>query len=583
VNASNKDDTGQLDGSNLSVTNRRETSEILVIDNEFSTIYRDVKTALKNGQFNKPLREKIRKLDNFINGEGSSLATSDKLLYLKIKCMLAEAHDYFGAIGSSDKLLGEGSIIFDELKLIEDVKPEDRKIIREQIIFCLNHAHAFLYRPYKYPEAKKRTSWCLDFIKSKLRDEEVFPCYGTLAQAELYLGQIHRRMNQYDEAEECFGRAIGYYYERARRRMAEYDYERAKRSTGEYRDDESHREALLSELTLSKYRSAICLGSGIGRVNFSRGHLKEAIHNILSARVLLLGTEAELHTANLDLLFASVKRSIGGRKDKKGLLEAIKNIEDAYLVFREHDHVPYIANAAIELSLAYLYNGEHKKALSKLTELESILDEDDKSKWKCPRLLVLSRISRERGNPMEAERLASEALDHAAEHTKQVPYQIEALIVRSEARILLREIDEARKDLREALELNEYGKKQANIKVEAVCQLHLARSFALEHDGREAKHCFARWKQLEKKVEHGIIHELAAEVEKDIRGLSKDFVIPADAESLNYNEHLKELQKFLVNQAKQRTQTIQETTEKLKISRQTLHQWQEKKRMIADS
>ena len=253
-----------------------------------------MKKAFKIGQLDNALRNSISELDDAIN----AIDTIDELRYLQIKCLLAEAYDYFGELKSSDDLLSEGSRIFEQLKDLKDIGPGNRIIIREQIRFCLNHAHAFLYREYKFREAKERVLWCRDFVNEKLRDEKTFPCFGTLAQAEFYLGRIYRRLNRFDEAEKCFGQALEYYFRRAKRKEADY------------KDDESKQEKLQEELTLSKYRSAICLGIGIGWVSFARGHLKKAIyHNILPARVWLLGTEDKLHTAYLDLLFGSAKRS----------------------------------------------------------------------------------------------------------------------------------------------------------------------------------------------------------------------------------------------------------------------------------
>ena len=559
----NRDNIGQVNNPiEGTQTNQDAREGNSAMDEEIRTVCEKVQKALKIGQFDSALQQNIIQLDKFANAADPSSASGDELLNLKIKCTLAEAYDYFGEIESSDKLLTEGSKTFYQLKALEGVEPPDRKIKREQIRFCLNHAYVFLYRAHKYEEAKERILWCRDFVKNMLSDKEVFPCYGTLAQAEFFLGRTYRRLNQYDEAEECFGRAIEYYYKRAKRKQEECENNESKRQ---------------EEITFSNYKSAICLGIGLGWVNFARGHLKKAIlHNILPERVWLVDTEDKLHIAYLDLLYGSAKRSEGGRKDNANLREAIQSIESAYQVFVEHNHVPNIAHAALELSLAYLYAGEVNEARSKLTEMESKLGEGDKSRWECPRLLLLSRISRERGDYLEAEKLATKALEHAKQ--EQVPYKIEARIVRSEARISLKENEKARTDLLKALDLNESGKKQANPKVEAVCQLHLARIYAREHDGREANRCFNRWKELEKEVEHKIIHEIARDVEKEIEGLSKDFVIPADVKNLSYNDHLKRLQEFLVDQAKQRTRTIQETTRELGISRQTLHQWQKERK-----
>lgn len=528
------------------------------------TLYRKVRRALKCGLFSTVLRQDIDSLDEFMIANGRSLAERDEVSYLKVKSMLAEAYDYFGVINSSDELRAEGAKVFDQLKVVDVVHPNDRQINRERIRFCLNHANAFFYREYKFDLAKERVLWCRDFITERLREEQCFPCHGTLAQAEFYLGNIYRRLNQYSQAEECFVRAIGFYYERAKRKKDEYG------------TDPSKFEILQEDLAFSRYKLAICLGIGMGWVSFTKGNLREAIHhNILPARVLLMGTEDRLHTAYLDLLFNAATRSADGRRGMN-LSAAIENITRAYEVFREHKHIHHAGNALLELSLAYFYNDNLLEAQAILARLEMELRGADESRWRCPRLLIASRIRQRLGDYIEADRLVSHALVYASE-TKQIPYHIEALIVRSETSILLGRMDSARADLSRALELNVDGKGQSNPKVEAICYLHLARSYALDHNGRDAERYFARWKQLEQRVEHGVIRQMARDIEKEIECLRRDFVIRADTDNLSYGDHLKALQRFLVNQAMQRGQTIQEATKTLKISRQTLHQWQKEK------
>jgi hypothetical protein len=146
-------------------------------------------------------------------------------------------------------------------------------------------------------------------------------------------------------------------------------------------------------------------------------------------------------------------------------------------------------------------------------------------------------------------------------------------------RIELGEMTAARKDLTHALGLNrESGvtdDRPVNPKIEALCCLHLARSHAREHEGARAQEYLKRWKALGDEVEHRYVRDLAKEVEGEVRALEADFIIKASPDAdLNYKKHLRALQKFLIDRAKNGSAEKQKVATKLGITRQALYEWE---------
>src|SRR5437868_5549284 len=86
-----------------------EAAELLVMGRKYYDIYRAVKQAMKSGRFDDELRANIDSLERFLLDNETSLEASHEVLYLKIKCLLAEAYDYFGEIGNSDILFKDGA------------------------------------------------------------------------------------------------------------------------------------------------------------------------------------------------------------------------------------------------------------------------------------------------------------------------------------------------------------------------------------------------------------------------------------------------------------------------------------------
>ncbi len=536
---------------------------------EFYKLLDNVKTALKSGWPPEKLRYNLQKLHKILEtkSKSKSIRAKDKFNYLKSKCLVAEAFDYLGDTEAAKRAVEEGgSESFEQLQRIDKFDDDDKRILRERVRLCLNYAHIVFYRGSDYDNAKNVILWCRDFVMDRLRDETDFPCFGTLAKAEYFLGRIYMRQNEHEQAETCFERAIHYYDKRAERMKAECKDEKK----------------LQEELAFSEHKTGLCLGLGLGWNNFLQGRLKIALrNNVTPARVLLRRTEDALNCAYLDLLLGSIQRSLADRRDRDKLQEAIRRILGAETVFKQYGHGPYMARAAYELSLAYLYNNELDKAELAVAGAEAFSDKTQDRMWKCRSLIVRSRIDRLRRRYTQALEFAAEALRSARE-TNQVPYQIEALIAQGEALIMLEEIAKAREAFQQALTLNvEPGSdsegKHSNPKLEAACRLHLARTYVRERMLREAQKQFDRWRELRGQIELGIVHEIAGEVEEEIKELNKDFVIRADENDLRYEKHKKALQHFLIERATRKGLSLQQMADALNISRQTLFQWQRTK------
>ena len=536
-------------------------------EDEFYLLLDNVKTALKQGWTVEALRDNLKNLYRIVRGNSEYLRTKDEFNYLKSVCLIAEAYDYLGERLFAKEAISEGEEELEKLKK-PDTVVHDRRIIRERIRLGLDYAYITFYRFFDYDRARDEVLWCRNFVMQRLMTED-FPCLGTLAKADNQLGRIYMRKNEYEQAEACFDQA-GRYYEMRAERMKKYCKDNLK---------------LQEELIFSEHKSGLCLGLGLGWTNFLKGQLKTALrNNVTPARMMLKRTDDALHIAYLDLLEGSIMRSLAGRLDKEKLEEAIIIIQAAHKVFKHYEHGPYTARAAYELSLAYLYNNELEKAASEVTEMETVSEnisesEKDKKRWGCQALIVRSRIERASQKYVEALALAIDAFNWAKD-TNQVLYQIEALITQGEARMMLGKIEDARANFQEALKLNtEPGldgeEKQANPKLEATCNLHLARSYIKERKLRLAEDHFKRWSELRGQIEHCIIQEIALDVEREIRELKQDFLIPADTPDLTYETHRKALQQFLVERALSRDKTNKEIAQVLHISRQTLYKWRD--------
>jgi tetratricopeptide (TPR) repeat protein len=552
------------------------------VTDRFLDLFLEVTELFKSGTIDKSLLDRVKELHKIVDADAARLRDRSPIQYLKAKAFICEVYDCFGCIDESKEVIREGGEIFKRLPDgIESATPlEERELLREQIRLCLGWANAEYYRTHQYDKALEVVSRIHHLVLQGLMND-TFPCFGTMAEISYYLGRIYRQVGRFDDAEENFAKAMECYHRRAEQKKRQF--------AGD------PRRAQLS-VNFALHRSAICLGFGIGWVNYTRGHLTRALHNnIIPARIVLLNTNDELSQASLNVILGAIKRSA---KNRKEIRSSIEHIQKAYDIFASYGHRRYLAWAAYGLSLAHFYGQDFATAREKQSEMMKLAEELDDFEWQSTSFTLRSRINSRLNDNRAAEEDASRAYELADEHG-QVLCKIDALIWRSWARIQLGKHADARSDVNEALELNQQQAvarrtaETANPRIEALCHLNLAYSYALEHEGRKARAHFKEWEEMSREVEDGRVHDLATEVARAIGKLSSDFIVekialddpklprrkidtdnPDLQRRLNYKTHLRHLQKFLVGEARELSEEKQDIAKLLGISRQTLFQWE---------
>jgi hypothetical protein len=569
--------------------------------------YRELKSDLKTGRINyEKTLPPTRELHKFLNANVASFGGSDEsqYIYFHTRSVTSELFDRFDCIGEATEASSEAKAFIDQLRKEGDnFRPEgSRRILREKVRLSLNYAQARYYRSHKYEAAKKVVDGCQHFIERFLKDEESFPCHGSLAQCLWLGGKIARQEGRYEEAEWSFLRSEIHHRQRVESKRKQAGA--SSLAGGSVSED----------LTFSTYRTGIIRGLGHGWMNVARGHLRRALHDIIPARTMLLHAEDELNNAYLDLIEASIWRSLSPRGGP-GFEVAIGMADSALEVFRRNKHSRYAARAAFELGLTYLLSGKLEEAEQKASDVKKASVKANDSRWICNSNILLSRISRVKGDSASALQLATEAIALANVHTQTLCH-VKGLMARGEAKIELNDMDGAREDLHQALDLNarldkrtggrgrpkrreticylskgvrtdlyqtlirsgtasgQEGAGPTNLRINAICYLNIARSYAREHLKGKALEYFQHWKQVEREVEHRYVRDLADDVLKEIGLLEQDLVIVAGTADLNYKAYEKKLRTFLIKQAKEKGLSTKGAAEALGISRQTLYEWE---------
>lgn len=524
---------------------------------ELNELIEEVKRALRRSEVDESILKKANRLYAIVRENESQLRAEDELTFIKSTSLVAEILDYMGCVKESQWISTEGKRIFNQLP--EELTPSttltERKLIKERIRFCLSYAQS-LYRKHKYEEAKEIIIKCNVLCESLPDANQDFFCFGTLAHIHYVLGRIFRQTNEYNLAEEHFATSINYYYQRADQRKKTY---------------ENDKERVSEEINFVQQRVAILMVLGLAWINYTVGALKLARNNnILPARVLLSQSKDFIDTAYVNLMDGLIMRSLAG-SDKKQLAPAIETIKKAYKVFKTFGQPRYIARAGYELSLAYTHMKDFDNADRYLQEVEKISQELNDVRWLCNAQIVRSRIEREhQHNYKQAAKFAAEALKSATLH-KDTLCKIDAFIALGEANLEMEKYKEAREALIKALELN-----KKNPKIESVCNLLIAKTYALERNGKMAREHLANADALKQYVEHAYVHELRTKVEHAIDNLNRDFVIASPLSKMDYKFQfqLKRLKQFLLEQARNKEKDLPKVAELLGISRQTVYQWQ---------
>jgi tetratricopeptide (TPR) repeat protein len=543
---------------------------------------KSLEESLKRGQYDPSLLDSARRLNKMIEALPGTLQNADNLEYLKNKSMISEVLDYFGRFDEAKEVLKDvGAQTLERVNsrrkaALQVTDTETLKLAREQVRVCLEYAQTH-YREHHYGPAQAIIRDCRDTVDECIVDEIKFPCYGTRARISYYLGRTLRQTNQYKQAESCFVDSIRYHHERAKKKL------------GDYGNDVKSK-LVLEELEYARHKSAICLSLGLGWLSYTQGALARAKSYLMPARVLLLSVNDLINAAYVQLILGAIERSLAG-KDRQKLDEAIELLDKPWQTFEKFGHLPYRARGILELSLAHLYAGSLVKAKWGQNEVQKYAEEKKDVRWRCNALILQSRISFEEAKTPailesarrrilnNAEIEASQALVLAGDKDDpQVLCKIDALIARGEARIELGDFEHAREDLCEAIEINRkedsrgaLGRlaENTNPKIEAVCNLHLARLYINEKNAREAAVCLGRWKELREQVEHVSVRELAASIEEEFLELRTPFIREPGTNDLSLKKNRLELYAWLRREAAFRTDKKKEQNVLLDISGQT--------------
>jgi tetratricopeptide (TPR) repeat protein len=557
---------------------------------QFYDLHLRVKQLLKGGCIRHSTLKEVEVLHDFINRHAAEISKScdrgdeDRLIelwHVKSLCMIAEIYDQFGRVKEARAACSDGIEFFGQLLTLmsetSEIDDRDKPVLREKVRLCVDYAQTHYYRDHDYAAAKDLVFRCLKFVKTKLQDVKSFACFGTLGQGYYFAGKVLRQEGDYDQAVRFFSLAIENYFHRAEQKVRELK-----------NGSPAERERLSQELALSTLKSGIALGLGIGWVNYARGRLRQAMYdNINPARVLLLHASDELSAAYVDLIYAAITRALHTTSKRK-LEEALGLAKKSYDTFRRNRHRRYTGRAAWEMGLTLFYSGRLDEAAKMAKKVQDIARQSKDPRWVCNALILRSRIERRRaqlGEPgaskryAAAQRYATRAYTTARTY-KQLMCEINALLTRSAARVDSGDFPKARADACAALKRNSESddpnaSRAANPKLEALCYLSIARTYAREGEGLKAQEYFSRWKALETEVEHIFVRELADAVEEEINALNMDFVIKAYPElDLDSKRWVKELKRFLVGQAKRREHEKRKVAALLGITRQTLSDWE---------
>jgi tetratricopeptide (TPR) repeat protein len=486
----------------------------------------------------------------------------DELSFWKALNSVVELYDYLGRYAEASEVLQEFQSVGPNLipEGAENKKrpqgPQEHALEKSRIWLWIHIAQSW-FRNHKYSEAVELLNRCLKRAEF-IRDEADNQYCVTRGRAHFRLGQCCRQMGDFSTAE-------GHYLCALELSYAGIENRRKQIECGKFANaDEKERaiERYQQEQAAASHRVALALSAGYGFMFSTTGDLTRAEMCISSARVLLETTGDWLHKAYVELLSGSVRRAKAGLNPDK-LREAISSSERAYRVFQDQKHI-YQARAAYELSQAYTYLRSFKKAEEYANEVLEFGRSKSDDRWLSNGLLVLSRIQRRRGSPVKAQMTAQKSIDIAS-RSRLATCHTDALIARGEASFDQRKYEDARHDFEDAVNGS------ANLKVKAVCALHLTRTLLEEKRLSEAERAWATWMSVKDRVQHALIHALASEVNGKLNEHIKGFTIEPGEKKLDLNHHVSALKEYLARTAVDRFQGIGKAADALGVSAQTVY------------
>jgi len=489
--------------------------------------------------------------------------------FWKARTLIHELNEVFKPDAEIDEqVYKHGPRVYKDLKKLEEswtnksrLTDEQRTLIREKVLFCSRYGNELKRREDTHQAFKLFMS--LRVFTERRLSTETMPCFGTRAALSYGLATICRQREEFKLAREYYGEAIGLFCERAKRRGVT-----------------SQDDALFTTR-----RIAMCIGLGFGWTSFTRGRLRRAENAFTTARAMLAQTPHWLVVDYIEYLYGSLKRCRAGSNE--GLLrDAVKSLTKARTAFQDR-HIRYETRVARELALAYNLLGEFSDAWSLALLIEDRVKDDTGIRSKVDAHVLKSRILRQQGKYSEALEEARRAMELTKGRDEPLP-KVDASIAAGECLLGLADstkqrdatYDQARSLFRTANEMllvkDGGGKRKLrNPKITAVCELRLAQCHARVKDRRRAEQHYSKYKQLRKKVEHEWVRELGQEVREEIDQLTPDYFISAkDAARFDWKARIGELQRWIVEQALERTNDqVGDAAALLGVKRATVYRW----------
>ncbi len=504
-----------------------------------------IRRAFKRAEFTDELRKAGSNLYRFV----LKFNKREKPEYFKACMLVYEIHDNLHIHpGINEWAAKDGKRVFDYLKRKlggrrsgEAAEKQDRKLLREQILWCLCYANE-LKREGDTKGALEVFKTLDHFVKVNVKTKAM-PGYATRALIAYYLASIYRRVEDHARAEMLYMRAIGFYFKRSRSRQGE-----------------------LEEFIFSTRRVAMCIGLGIGWVNLTRGYLRRAENALTTARSLMVHIPDPVGRYFIEMLWGTMRRCRAG-SDRRKLTQAIEALSEAREVFKERKHPRYEAYACKELALAYGRLGNYEKSEEYVRCVEVYGRRSRSDKLKTDVHVLRSRNLRAQSDNARALTKAlaeAEAAMVTAESSGNKLSLLDALITRGEAKLALsahapaahpctkahEDFEEALRELRPRREGEDAAAHTLNDKIAAVCVLRIAQCHVRNMKWQEANVQLEMWKRLSRRVEHEWVHELAARVTHEFEAMTGDFTVRADSpEDWNWDTQWRALQEWLIVQA----------------------------------
>lgn len=469
--------------------------------------------------------------------------------YFKGLSTVSEIYYYFAKFSEADKIVAEeGPKIVAELPQWHKPNSNAERAYMKQKVWVAVHYAQALYRSRMYVQTRHITEVCMRAVEGLLIDPDN-PMYGTKSRLFFVLGQVLRQLQKYEESRDCYLQAIRLSYDRLGRL-----------GPGNDASNEREQAAISRGIGLA---SAL----GLGWLDLVRGRLREAEAFIAIGRSLLLRTNDWVNKAYINLLYGSLQRLKAGYDSEK-LQKAITILEGPYNDFAAH--LPYRARAAHQLALAYFYRSDYEISMSYVEQVRKISEAIGDAWWLCNGLIMQSRIARKMHDLTAAVELADTALEKAQGAKEQLA-EVDARIANGEAHLELKNYGLAEEQFKNASNLGG----AANGQVRAVCHLHLANTYLKQDLLRDAEQHINAWSQLKSDVENEVVQDQGRRLEAEFKIRMSDFIVSRQVPTLNYDEHVKRLRDFLIDEARRRygNRSTESVAKELGVTRQTIHNW----------